>query len=93
MSQCDVHWCNSLTSWSTPLLAQLLHLKYHSQILCLLIHYVCQPTPGPTLSSLTNHLFEEVEQVLLEILHAYDFRGMLAVTETINHIKDYLEVS
>ena len=93
MSRCDVHRYNNLTRWSDPLLAQLSHLEWHSQILCLLIHYVCQPAPGPALSSPTNHLFEEIEQVLLEILHAYNFGAILAVTETIDHVKDYLEVS
>ena len=86
MSQCKAHLCSNIAKWFAPLVAQLLHIEYHSQTICLLIQHACQPAPADRLS-------EEVQQVLSEVLCAYNSGGILAATETMDQIKDHLEVS
>jgi len=53
------------------------------------MQYVCQPTA----IFQTGHLYAEIQNVLLKILHSFDSAGILAVMETFDHIKDHLEVS
>ena len=89
MSQCKAHLYSNMTGWFAPFTARLSYIEYHSQSVQLLIQYVCQPTA----ISRTNQFHEEIQDIHLKILHAFDSGGILAVMDTFDHIKDHLEVS